>query len=118
MSKDKGMKVTKGPGGKEVKVSAAVKHVNVQRGLITKLINLNVGSKETVDGIEVTYLYEEQLLNAISNLGYNGRNMIVQMMMENYLAIRTPPGEQEQATYYLCPTKKIGSHLKPKPKVA
>ena len=108
-------KVTKGPGGKEVKLPK-IKHVQVLRGLILKLLNLNVAEKETVDDIEVSYLREDQLLNAINNLRYNGRNMIVQLLMEDYLVIRTPPGEQEQTTYWLCPTKKIGSHLKPKKK--
>ncbi|MGB9743262.1 MAG: hypothetical protein ACPLW9_00880 [Minisyncoccales bacterium] len=83
-------------------VAPRQKHIQVQRGLITKIINIGLLESEFVNG-EMVYI-SYNLSELMTSLGYNPWFFIPRMIKNGYLMVR----ETDPLSYYLFKSKKQG----------
>lgn len=108
---EKKPEVTKGPGGKEVKLPKGIKHVQVLRGIILKVIDEMILEKENVSGQDLKFVYHEHLIEKLADLGEdNPKSKINQLISHGYLVIRSQ--EPEPVSYYVFNSKTQGQKFK------
>jgi hypothetical protein len=100
--------LTKG-NGEPVKMPKP-KHIQVLRGLAIKVLHSTVPEYEYVNNEKIPYLYGETLNNAIIALNYDPKNLIPQMIKEDYLVVRTT--DPDQVSFYIMVSKKAGQNLR------
>jgi len=99
--------VTKGPGGKPVKLPQGIKHVQVLRSIILKVIEEMILETETVDGQEIKVVYHDHLLEKLKDLGEQiPKSKINQLISHHYLVVRSQ--EPESVSYYVFEYKTHG----------
>jgi hypothetical protein len=91
MKKDKkGKKVTKGPGGKEVKLGEKLNNVQVLRDIVTQLLGEMVFEHDNIDGERLKAVWHHHLRQKLEDMGERDPvSKINQLIQHGYLAYRT-----------------------------
>lgn len=91
---------------KKIRFKYKPKHVQIQRGLVLRIINCSLTEVEYVNGTPVHFVYN--LNEIMASLGYDPSVFIPQMLKNGYLVVR----EKDPLSFYLFSSKKKGQEFR------